>query len=230
MEMDRDKSFENIDPELQLLKYKKKCTVILEILKSRSQKEEVEDFVSTIESAIPIINRILTVVSKVEKKDVLEILVKLNNSLEEYENVVVKLEKTGKLKRFLTNNRLRKKLEKINSSFHKDFEFFVDIAVQFEVTISEKEQKEEEERKKRTLLQHPRSNTSGVLPLFQVSSRDVINSQSPRSNLTNSGNNLLNISGNNSFNVSMPNLNSSGRIQNNNQATNESDIRFFGNI
>ncbi len=96
-----------MDPEIQLLKFKRKSGVILDILKARSQKEDVEDFVATIESVIPIINRILTQINNIEKPDLNIILQKLSKDLDEYEHFVVQLEKTGKLKRFLTSNRLR---------------------------------------------------------------------------------------------------------------------------
>jgi hypothetical protein len=64
-----DKS-EMIDPEIQLLTYKRKCGVVLEILKERSAKEDVEDYISTIESLIPILNRILTQVHNMEKMEI----------------------------------------------------------------------------------------------------------------------------------------------------------------
>jgi len=56
------------DPEILILKYKRKCGVILEILQSRAQKDDIEDFVSTVESVVPILNRILTQIKNIEKK------------------------------------------------------------------------------------------------------------------------------------------------------------------
>eukprot|EP01114_Cavostelium_apophysatum_P018121 TRINITY_DN5537_c0_g1_i2.p1 TRINITY_DN5537_c0_g1~~TRINITY_DN5537_c0_g1_i2.p1 ORF type:complete len:1350 (-),score=354.65 TRINITY_DN5537_c0_g1_i2:24-4073(-) len=135
---------ENLDPGVQLLKYKQKCGVILGILNDRAQKEDVEDFVSTIETVQRIIDRIVSHITNADRKEVAVMLSKLQNSLEEYEAVVVKVEKTGKLKRFLTNNRLRKKLETINSVLHKDCEFFIELAIQVEVMAKEREQESTE--------------------------------------------------------------------------------------
>lgn len=92
------------------------------------------------ESVIPIINRILNQLHNIEKGDLATILIKLHNCLEAYEENVVKMDSTGTLKRFLTNNRLRKKLEKLNSELHKEIEFFVEIIIQVEVKAAEREQ------------------------------------------------------------------------------------------
>lgn len=139
------------DPEIQLLKYKRKASVILEILKSRSLKEDVEDFVGTIESVIPIINRVLMQLQNMERGQLNTILGKLQRSLDDYESTVVKLEGNGRLKRFLTNSRLRKKLEKLNSQLHNDIEFFVEVIIQVEAQSAEKEHQEDERRQRAAL-------------------------------------------------------------------------------
>ncbi len=132
-----------VDPEMQLLKFKKMGSNMVEILKGLRQREDVEDFISTIESVIPIINRVLTQIGNVDKEDLTVITSKLSTALMEYEDCVTKLDKTGKLKRFLTNNRLRKKLETVNAELTKDIETFVEIIVQVEVKASEKASEEE---------------------------------------------------------------------------------------
>ena len=130
-----------IDPETQLQRYKRKSLNILEILRQRGHKEgliifnlvliyqDVEDLVSTIESVIPIINRMLVQLKNFEKHEINACLVRLHNSLEAYEEAVVKLDRTGKLMRFLTSSRLRKKIDNLNSDLHKDIEYFVEIII-----------------------------------------------------------------------------------------------------
>lgn len=179
-------SLEGADPELQLLKYKRKCGVVLDVLKARAQKEDVEDYMTTIESVIPILNRMLTQVHNMEKKDLATIILKLQDTLDDYERYLLELEKSGKLKRFLTNNRLRKKLDKLNSRLHKDIEFFVEIIIQVEVLQSEKQSEKEEERKKADRLSTSlvQSRSPSQSPILQhslsSSARSSSNVNQPR--------------------------------------------------
>jgi hypothetical protein len=140
-----------MDPEILLIKYKRKTGIILDALKSiqQSQKEDVDDFISTIESVLPIINRILTQINKVGKPELELISSKLQSILDEYEEKVTKLEKTGKIRRLLSSNRVRKKLENINSELASSIEQFVGIIIQIEAQAYEREQ--EEEKKNQTM-------------------------------------------------------------------------------
>jgi hypothetical protein len=90
---------------------------------------DVEDLVSTIESVIPIINRMTVQLKNFEKHEINSCLVRLHNSLEAYEEAVVKLDRTGKLMRFLTSSRLRKKIDNLNLDLHKDIEYFVEVII-----------------------------------------------------------------------------------------------------
>jgi len=61
--------------------------------------------------------------------------------------LLLNLKKTGSLKRFLTNNRLRKNLENLNSTLHKYIEYFVELIIQVEVKNSERQFENEKNEK-----------------------------------------------------------------------------------
>jgi len=166
---------EMIDPEIQLLTYKRKCSVVLEILKERSAKEDVEDYISTMESLIPILNRVLTQVHNMEKTEINTIISKLRGTLQDYETTILELENSGKLKRILTSNRLRKKLDKLNSTLHKDIELFVELIIQVEVKAAEKEP----EQKRET----PRVPLTQSLPQQSSPSSQMLRTSMPPQNI-----------------------------------------------
>jgi hypothetical protein len=125
----------------------------LEVLRARAQKEDVEDFLSTIESVIPIIDRMVANVKYMEKHDINTLLIRLHNSLEAYEETVVNLAKTGRLMRFLTSNRLRKNLERLNTDLHVDIGYFVEIILKVQT-------KQEEKRKDTERHTNPSTSTN----------------------------------------------------------------------
>lgn len=86
-----------------------------------------------------LLSRFLQNVNFIEKNALVDILRKLHSSLTKYEESVVSLQKSGSLKRFLTNNRLRNQLEKLNTELHGHIESFVEIALQAEVKSEEYE-------------------------------------------------------------------------------------------
>lgn len=109
-----------IDPEIQMLKYKRKTGIILDILRARSTKEDVEDLINTIESLLPLLNRILTQLTNFDKNG-LDFLLEKLQIIDEYEATVSEMENSGKLKRLLTNSRFNIRLKHF---FLISFSFF----------------------------------------------------------------------------------------------------------
>ena len=95
-------------------------TKVLNILTEISKKEDVTEFITTIQLVQITINGLLK--SKREFK--FESLKDLQNALKEYETLLGQLNGTGKLLRFLTNSRLRRKLEQENSDVHNKLNIF----------------------------------------------------------------------------------------------------------
>eukprot|EP01117_Protostelium_nocturnum_P009040 TRINITY_DN3242_c0_g3_i1.p1 TRINITY_DN3242_c0_g3~~TRINITY_DN3242_c0_g3_i1.p1 ORF type:complete len:1469 (-),score=523.21 TRINITY_DN3242_c0_g3_i1:34-4440(-) len=129
-----------VDPEIQILKCKRKVSAILEILRSiNKQKEDVADLIDTMEHLEPVIDRILKNFQQLKKSDLGSIINKLNDSLSEFEELAVRMDKSGGIRRLMTSGAIRKKLEKLNLGMTKDIEMFVEIIVQAEVKEADRE-------------------------------------------------------------------------------------------
>lgn len=93
---------------------------VMNILNEFSKKEDVTEFITTIQMVQITINGLLK-----NKKDFkFELLKDLQNSLKDYETELVQLSGTGKLLRMLTSSRLRRKIEQSNSAVHAKLERF----------------------------------------------------------------------------------------------------------
>jgi len=93
---------------------------VMNILSEISKKEDVTEFITTIQLVQITINGLL----KSKKEFKFELLKDLQNSLKDYETLLVQLNGTGKLLRILTSSRLRRKIEHANSEIHKKLEIF----------------------------------------------------------------------------------------------------------
>jgi len=93
---------------------------VMNILSEITKKEDVTEFITTIQLVQITINGLL----KSKKEFKFELLKDLQNSLKDYETLLVQLNGTGKLLRILTSSRLRRKIEYANSLIHKKLEQF----------------------------------------------------------------------------------------------------------
>lgn len=87
---------------------------------SKMKAEDVTEFITTVQLVQITINGLI----KTSKPFKFELLKDLQNSLKDYENLLVQLKGTGSLVRFMTSNRLRRKIEQANSNLHAKLEKF----------------------------------------------------------------------------------------------------------
>ncbi len=91
------------------------------ILNEISKKEDVTEFITTIQLIQVTINGLL----KSKKEFSFELLKDLQNSLKDYETLLAQLNsQPGGLLRFITSNRLRRKIEIANATLHSKLEKF----------------------------------------------------------------------------------------------------------
>eukprot|EP01087_Luapelamoeba_hula_P024516 TRINITY_DN9358_c0_g1_i1.p1 TRINITY_DN9358_c0_g1~~TRINITY_DN9358_c0_g1_i1.p1 ORF type:complete len:557 (+),score=92.16 TRINITY_DN9358_c0_g1_i1:184-1854(+) len=98
-------------------------TKILNFL-AQQNAEDVTEFQTTVQMVQVVINRLLTGQKQINLDMML--LNKVFNTLGEYESTLEQYVSTGRLRRMLTSNRLRRRLEKINSDLHIQLKLFVD--------------------------------------------------------------------------------------------------------
>jgi len=87
---------------------------------SKTKAEDVTEFITTVQLVQITINGLI----KTPKPFKFELLKDLQNSLKDYETLLVQLKGTGSLVRFVTSNRLRRKIEQANSNLHAKLEKF----------------------------------------------------------------------------------------------------------
>eukprot|EP01116_Phalansterium_solitarium_P004322 TRINITY_DN15306_c0_g1_i1.p1 TRINITY_DN15306_c0_g1~~TRINITY_DN15306_c0_g1_i1.p1 ORF type:complete len:516 (+),score=160.26 TRINITY_DN15306_c0_g1_i1:67-1614(+) len=90
------------------------------ILSEITKREDVTEFVTTVQLVQININSLL----KSKRGFSFELLKELKTALENYETLLLQLQRSGKLARFLTSNRLRKRIEDANSVLHARLEAF----------------------------------------------------------------------------------------------------------
>jgi hypothetical protein len=90
------------------------------ILNEIGKREDVTEFITTMQRVQITINQLI----KNQRQYKGELLDDLQKSLKEYETLIVQLKETGKLLRFVTSNRLRRKIEQLNSVIHTKLELF----------------------------------------------------------------------------------------------------------
>lgn len=93
---------------------------VMKILNEISRREDVTEFITTIQLVQITINGLI----KSKKEFKFELLKDLQNSLKDYETLLVQLNGAGKLLRMLTSSRLRRKIEYANSEIHSKLQQF----------------------------------------------------------------------------------------------------------
>lgn len=106
-----------------LLLCKDKNTKILAIL-AEQNAEEITEFQTTVQMVQVVVNRLLSG----KRQVVLDVAIldRIYVILGEYEDILEQYVQTGRLRRLLGSNRLRRRLEKINSDLHVQLKLFVD--------------------------------------------------------------------------------------------------------
>jgi len=106
-----------------LLFCKDKISKIVKIL-SEQNSDEVTEFQTTVQMVQVVINRLLNG----KKQIVIDIplLDRINVILGEYLGILEQFVQSGRLKRLLNSNRIRRRLEKINSDLHTQLKQFVE--------------------------------------------------------------------------------------------------------
>lgn len=88
-----------VDPEIQILKLKRKTASTLEVLRNiHRQKEDVGELIFTMETLEPILDRILKHFQLIKKQELVTIISKLNDALSEFEELALKMEKSGAIR------------------------------------------------------------------------------------------------------------------------------------
>jgi hypothetical protein len=105
----------------------------MNILNDIQKKEDITEFVTTLQvifyfliyfDKIKLVQITINGLLKSQKEFKFEALKDLQDSLKDYETLLVQLNGTGKLLRFVTSSRLRRKIEEANSAVHKKLEVF----------------------------------------------------------------------------------------------------------
>ena len=106
-----------------LLFCKDKISKIVKIL-SEQNSDELTEFQTTVQMVQVVINRLLNG----KKQIVIDIplLDRINVILGEYLGILEQFVQSGRLKRLLNSNRIRRRLEKINSDLHTQLKQFVE--------------------------------------------------------------------------------------------------------
>ena len=106
-----------------LLFCKDKISKIVKIL-SEQNSDEMTEFQTTVQMVQVVINRLLNG----KKQIVIDIplLDRINVILGEYLGILEQFVQSGRLKRLLNSNRIRRRLEKINSDLHTQLKQFVE--------------------------------------------------------------------------------------------------------
>ncbi len=101
---------------------KKKCIAVRTIWKTKVEKpSEVEEFYSTANLAIEIIDRVLKHIEDFgESNDIGSELYQLQNTVDQYKSHLSELVRGKKLNRHLDNSVRRKKIAKLNALLHSD--------------------------------------------------------------------------------------------------------------
>ena len=98
---------------------KEKGTKILEILNGKKASIDVLDFINTIKFVINVLEDYLKAKDK-DRPQLHDDGARIEQLLNNYEDLLVQLVNTGRFLRFFTSNRVRKNLDQINSQLHKE--------------------------------------------------------------------------------------------------------------
>jgi hypothetical protein len=118
--------------EAEILEACKQAYIKISKILSEIKKEDVTEFVTTIQVVQVTINSLL----KVKRKFSLDRLKELKEALEEHEKVLEELNQTeGKLIRFFSSGRLRKRIESSNSNIHAQLSKLKDTIQEVPVVV-----------------------------------------------------------------------------------------------
>ncbi len=103
----------------RLIACKERGDKVLTILNGKKGSVDVTEFINTIKFVNSVIDDFTKSKSK-ERPAVPDEGVKIEQLLKEYDELLVQLNSSGRFLRFFTSNRVRKRLDQINSQLHKE--------------------------------------------------------------------------------------------------------------